>query len=209
MHVYTIDSKKVAIFWSPRCGHSSTHKLLRSWGYLHLGLTTQVWKRDLPEYEWVIGGETVHRDLCKQVTADSLKGYTKLVLYRDPWKRFCSFWRWEKKYINRLPADLTPEQFIANYDHTRQEEDVEHHSMPQWSQASCLLDGTEEYFNLTDFDSFAGRLATLTDNTYVPVSGIRADTWWHVEEKEQLVKPPNFLDLYGEDVNEYNKRIIG
>lgn len=202
MHVYTIDDKKVAIFWSPRCGHRSTHHLLRSWGYLHLGLTAQVWKTDLPAWDWEIDGEHVHRDFCKQVTVESLEGYVKLVIFRDPWKRFCSFWRWRSKCINTID-DVTPEKFIANYDRTRQDHDVEHHSMPQWSQASCLLDGSEEYFDIINYDYFAVRLAELTGNVCVKDAKIAPDTWDGTEGT--LVRPPNFSDLYGADEEAYKK----
>jgi hypothetical protein len=213
MHVYPIKSKKIAIFWSPRCGHKSIDKLLRSWNYPHLFTTTHLWKRDLESYDWVINKEKVHRDFTEKITVDSLIGYKKIVLIRDPWKRFSSFWRWglQKNFIN---SNITPEKYIKDLDFSREEFDIEHHSMPQFSQASCLLTGDEEYFDLLNFEGFAKRLAELSGNVYYEKedvefkeslqSKIRPEIW-EIGSEFKIEKPLNFSDIYGDDEFFYQK----
>jgi hypothetical protein len=198
MHIHKI-TENLAIYWSPRCGHGSTYWTLDAWEFMHIGLTLQQRERDLPAYTNPKNPK-MSRPALKKIEKESLKSVNELVLVRDPWKRFKSFWRWQRKN-SFLDPSITPFKYIDNFNYKLRNQTIPHHSMPQWSQASCLLDGDEEYFDLEDFDSFVERIAELTGNNYIKPKEVGKDDWGNY--KEEIIKPSNFSDLYGKDEEMY------
>lgn len=182
MHLHLIPENKTAIFWSPRCGHRSLYHLLSNWSIRTIEKTTQDYLN---------------------IKEKDINGYTRVALVRDPIKRFQSSWRWGFETGLVDTNNIKPQDFIGSYNTDRYIENVEHHFAPQWSQASCLLNGEEEFYDITNFSMLANRLASLLnkDAKNLP-DDIKADSW--NPNYKPIDIPNNFLDLYQDDVNQYN-----
>lgn len=147
MHLYLIDSKKVAIFWSPRCGYKSLDRLMTSWGYPPVAETTHMY----------VGMDSLPDD------------YTQFLLCRDPWARLKSALRmpWYPGYCkDHGHGHGHPKEWLIDLDFESDSCDLvdsrNHHFAPQCSQAVRLMDYDRVIaYDVSNADSYFRHIAEV------------------------------------------------
>lgn len=82
MYAYINDEYKFVIFWSPRCGHGSISELL---------VKTDIYYTlaDIVNFSYNLNKNKKKRNNLKE----KIKNYNHFIIYRNPYKRFLSFFK--------------------------------------------------------------------------------------------------------------------
>lgn len=184
MHIFIDDVKKYCIFWSPRCGYKSLHNTLTyNNSNKTLGDLTHIWK---------------------EIKYEDIKDYKQVLLYRDPWSRFKSFWRlpWLKKELRKYNIDenISMSDFYIWYKKNKDNyiDNLIHHCIPQNSQANILINWDNiKCYHLSQFDELCEEL-DLTNNG-------NDNGLYNLEINNE---PPYFIfEMYKDDYELLNKII--